>query len=391
MKEIGIYVHIPFCKRKCKYCDFISFSDKLNIDEYIKSIIYEIENIEKKNEIFMQNKCEEINLKDLVVDSIYFGGGTPSYIKEEYIEDILETLRKKFQIKNNAEITIEINPGTADEAKIRKYKEIGINRVSIGLQSANNKILELIGRVHTYEEFLYTYNLCKKYDLNNINVDLMLALPEQTEEDLKDSLIKVINLNPSHISLYSLILEEGTELENLVTSNEIKLPSEDIERNMYWKTKKILESNKYFQYEISNFSKKGKESRHNLNCWNQGQYLGFGLSAHSYINNIRFSNISDFNIFLENISKNLLDKNIEIQEIQSKEKMMKEFMMIGLRKIEGISISKFEQKFSINPLFYFRFEIEDLTKKQLLEVDLDYIKLTKKGLDFANMVFESFI
>ena len=208
---------------------------------------------------------------------------------------------------------------------------------------------------------------------------------------MKNSLIKVINLNPSHISLYSLILEEGTELENLVTSNEIKLPSEDTERNMYWKTKKILESNKYFQYEISNFSKKGKESIHNLNCWNQGEYLGFGLSAHSYINNIRFSNISDFDIFLENISKNLLDKNIEIQEIQSKEKMMKEFMMIGLRKIEGISISKFEQKFSINPLFYFRFEIEDLTKKQLLEVDLDYIKLTKKGLDFANIVFESFI
>lgn len=394
MKKIGIYVHVPFCKSKCKYCDFISFPNMKEdfIKEYFNSVIYEIENAEDKIK-FLSKECKKIDveLNNYSVDTIYFGGGTPSYVNEQYIENILKKIKEKFNIESDAEITIEINPGTITEEKIKKYKEIGINRVSIGLQSTNDRILNLIGRIHTYDEFLETYNLCKKVGFENINVDLMLALPTQTKEELEDSLIKIINLKPSHISLYSLIIEENTEIEKLINSGKLEQIKEDIEREMYWKTKRILEKNSYFQYEISNFSKKNKESRHNMNCWNQEEYLGFGIAAHSYFNNVRFSNITNKDKYLENIKNNEIEKNIEIQEKQNKDSKMKEFMMIGFRKIEGISISEFERRFEINPLFYFRFEIEDLVNKELIEVDLDKIKLTKKGLDFANIVFESFI
>ena len=389
MKKIGIYIHIPFCKSKCKYCDFISYANCNDIEEYIKCLIYEIDNYEEK--IKFINKDNSINLKEISVNTIYFGGGTPSYIDEKYIEKILSKIKEKFIIEKDCEITIEINPGTINETKIKKYNEIGINRISIGLQSANNKLLNLIGRIHTYEEFLDTYNLCKKIGFTNINVDLMLALPNQTEDDLKDSLIKVINLNPTHISLYSLIIEENTELEKLINNGDLEKIEENIERKMYWNTKKILEKNGYFQYEISNYSKKNKESKHNMNCWNQEEYLAFGLAAHSYINNVRFSNIINMQDFIKNIKNNKIIENIQINEIQDKSIKMKEFMMIGFRKIKGISISEFERRFEINPLFYFRFEIEELVNKELIEVDLDNIKLTEKGLDFANIVFEKFV
>lgn len=392
MKKIGIYIHIPFCKRKCKYCDFISFEDNICADEYVKALICEIEDVEKKiYYISQKTNNEKIVLEDISINTIYFGGGTPSYIDEKCIEKILLKVKEKFIIEKDCEITIEVNPGTVNEDKIKKYKEIGINRISIGLQSTNNRLLNTIGRIHTYEEFLKTYELCKKNGFNNINIDLMLALPTQTEEELKESLKQVINLNPTHISLYSLILEENTELEKLVNEGKLPKVDEEIERKMYWNTKKILEKNGFMQYEISNYSKKGKESKHNLNCWNQEEYLAFGLAAHSYFNNVRFSNIIYLNKYIENIEKGNLIKNIEINEVQDKSSKMKEYMMIGLRKIEGISISEFERKFEINPLFYFRFEIEELVNKDLIEVDLDNIKLTKKGLDFANIVFESFV
>ena len=225
----------------------------------------------------------------------------------------------------------------------------------------------------------------------NINVDLMLALPNQSMDILIDSLLKVINLNPNHISLYSLILEEGTELEKMIENGEYKICDEDLERKMYHKTKSILEKNGYIHYEISNFAKKGFESRHNLSCWNQEEYIGFGLAAHSYYNKKRFSNIESIEEYISNINKGEYDKNIVIHERQDKPSEMREFMMIGLRKLDGVRISDFERKFRINPLFYFRFEISKLTDEELIEVDLDYIKLTKKGLDFANLVFEEFV
>lgn len=377
MEELGIYIHIPFCKKKCKYCDFISFScyaEKEN--EYVDSLLKEIENHE-----YIEKE----------VSTIYIGGGTPSIIDSKNIMKILEKIKSKFKVKKDVEITIEINPGTINKEKLEDYKLAGINRLSIGLQSTNNDILNFIGRIHTYEEFEKNYNLAKEVGFTNINVDLMLALPNQSMDILIDSLLKVINLNPNHISLYSLILEEGTELEKMIENGEYKLCDEDLERKMYHKTKSILEKNGYIHYEISNFAKKGFESRHNLSCWNQEEYIGFGLAAHSYYNKKRFSNIESIEEYISNINKGEYDKNIVIHERQDKPSEMREFMMIGLRKLDGVRISDFERKFRINPLFYFRFEISKLTDEELIEVDLDYIKLTKKGLDFANLVFEEFV
>lgn len=376
MNKFGIYVHIPFCKKKCKYCDFISFCcNEEKIEKYFEALYKEIANKRIENE------------KE--VTTIYIGGGTPSIPDSEYIVKIIENIKKRFKLTDDVEITIEINPGTITEEKLLEYKRSGINRVSIGLQSANDRILKLIGRIHSYEEFLNTYELVKKIGYNNINVDLMLGIPTQTIEELIDTVTKIVNLNPNHISIYSLIIEENTEIQKMITSKEIEQIDENIERKMYWKTKSILEKNGYIHYEISNFAKKNYESKHNVDCWNQEEYIGFGVAAHSYINGKRFSNIDNIDDYIYN--KNCLENNIIVNEVQNKEKQAKEYMMIGLRKIDGISISEFERKFRINPLFYFRFEIDNLEKKGLIEVDLDKIKLTKKGLDFANIVFEEFV
>lgn len=373
MNRLGIYVHIPFCKKKCKYCDFISFfSNEDKIKLYFDKLIKEI---------------KESKYKGKNITTIYIGGGTPSFVNHKYIVEIIKTIYEEFNVLADAEITIEVNPGTVTKEKLENYKNIGINRISIGLQSTQNRLLELIGRVHTYEDFLNSYKLIKEVEFKNINVDLMLALPTQTENELIDSLNKVISLSPNHISLYSLILEKGTVLEKLIEDKKIFLQDENIERKMYKKTKSILEKNGYSHYEISNFAKKGFESKHNMDCWNQEEYIGFGLAAHSYIDNKRFSNTTNFEKYINSNFEEI----IEVHEIQNREDKAKEYMMLGLRMIDGVSISKFERKFRINPLFYFRFEIQKLTENGLIEVDLDNIKLTSKGLDLANIVFEEFI
>ena len=233
--------------------------------------------------------------------------------------------------------------------------------------------------------------MIKDVGFDNINIDLMLALPSQTKDELVDSLDLVKKLKHKHVSLYSLILEENTELEKEIKEGKLELIDEDTERRMYHFSKMILEDNGYIQYEISNFALKGYESKHNMDCWNQEEYLGFGLSAHSYFNNKRYSNTSNFDEYIKNINNSEFEKNVKVNETQTEESKMKEYMMLGFRKIEGISISEFERKFKINPLFYFRFEIDRLVKNDLIEVDLDNIKLTKKGLDLANLVFEEFV
>ena len=379
MKEFGIYVHIPFCKSKCYYCDFVSFSHKEcvwknYIDALKKEIIYNAERLKEKE-----------------VTTIYIGGGTPSIIDSKDIVQLLQIIKENYNVKGNCEITIEINPGTATEQKLIDYREAGINRLSIGLQSTKNNLLKQIGRIHTYEQFLDSYNIARKIGFNNINVDLMLALPNQTLGDLKDSLNDVIKLNPEHISVYSLILEEGTKLEQMLNEKAIELADDELERKMYWKVKETLERKDYIHYEISNFSKKGYESKHNVNCWNQEEYIGFGLAAHSYIKNKRFSNINKLEEYIENIENKNFDKNIIIHEEQTRKEEQKEYMMLGLRKIEGVSIQNFKNKFIDNPVYVFRKELEELVNKDLLEIDLDTIKLTNKGLDLANVVWEKFI
>ena len=380
-KELGIYIHIPFCKRKCYYCDFVSYPGKINLTtKYIYALCKEI---------------QEFDFSQYNVTTIYIGGGTPSFIEKENIEKIFKILREK--LKNNEtkfgnmEITIEVNPGTTDTEKLKLYKEIGINRLSIGLQCVQDKLLKQIGRIHTYEQFLDTYKIAKEVGFNNINVDLMIGLPNQSIQDIKESLDKITSLNPTHISVYSLIVEEGTVIDNLLKQGKINLPDEELERNMYWYVKDYLELKKYNQYEISNFSKKGYESKHNLNCWNQEQYIGFGIAAHSYIKNIRFGNTEQLEKYIDNVEAENFKLNRNIEEEQTKEEQENEFMMLGFRKIEGVNIAKFKEKFVDNPIFLYKNQLDKLVTEGLIEVDLNYIHLTNKGLDFANLVFEEFI
>ncbi len=375
MKELGIYVHIPFCKQKCSYCDFISYCDKNDlIEKYIKALKQEIKNS---------------SVNEYEISTIYIGGGTPSYIESKYISEILKTIKQKYNISRNVEITIEVNPGTATKEKLRDYVEAGINRISIGLQSCNNNLLKMIGRIHTYEEFLSTYKLAREVGFKNINVDLMIGLPNQTLDDVKKSLEEISKLNPEHISVYSLIVEEGTPIEKKIADGQLKLPNEELEREEYWEVKKFLESLGYKHYEISNFAKTGYESKHNLNCWEQKEYLGFGAAAHSYMKKTRYSNTENIEKY---INQEMQSKQLHIvHEVQKEEEQKKEYMLLGLRKIDGVQISSFKNKFGCNPIMEFKNELNKLTQEGLIKIDLDQIKLTEKGIDLANIVWEEFI
>lgn len=378
-KELGIYIHIPFCKRKCYYCDFISYQNKNDlIDKYIQCICLEIENWKNS-----------VNVKQYNITTIYIGGGTPSYIEPKHILQIIKRLSEF--VNKETEITIEINPGTILNSKLQKYKEAGINRISIGLQDTHNELLKTIGRIHTYEEFQNTYKWARGAGFKNINVDLMIGLPNQTIQDIKENLDRVLKLKPEHISVYSLILEEGTRLEKQVEEGKVILPDEEIERSMYWYIKNTLEKNKFNHYEISNFAVQGKESKHNMNCWKQEQYRGFGIAAHSYIDGVRFSNTTNLEEYIKNISEQDFSKSIRVHERQNIEIMKKEYMLLGLRKIEGVSISKFKNKYKENPLFLFKNELKELVEQKLIIVGGDRIKLTNKGLDLANIVWEKFV
>ena len=375
--ELGIYVHIPFCLKKCYYCDFVSYANKFELQEdYVKKLIKEIYD---NKELLENNE----------ITTIYIGGGTPSSINANFINDILSNIFTIANIKSNKdiEITIEVNPGTVTKEKLKIFKEAGINRVSIGLQSSNNKLLKEIGRIHNYSQFLDAYKLALEAGFTNINVDLMLGLPGQTIEDLKKSLEDIIKLKPKHISVYSLIVEEGTCIEKMINNGVLNLPQEDEERNEYKYTKNYLELNGYNHYEISNFAKPGFESRHNMNCWKQKQYIGFGIAAHSYINGKRYSNTCDIEKYINNNSKDIK----EIHEIQDKNSMEREYMILGLRKLDGVKISEFKNKFGENPIYLYKNELEKLVSEKLIVVDLDTIRLTNKGLDFANLVWEEFI
>lgn len=379
MKEIGVYIHIPFCKQKCYYCDFISFAGMAQFQEdYVRSLIKEIEYFKSK-------------YKDVKISTIYIGGGTPSYIEYNYIEQILDALTSCQNLESIKEITIEVNPGTCIEEKLEAYKKAGINRLSIGLQSTEDNLLKEIGRIHTFEDFLKTYKLARKIGFDNINVDLMIGLPNQNIADIKNTLEKVIDLNPNHISVYSLILEENTKLEKLVEDGTLSLPNEELERNMYWYVKDFLELNGYSHYEISNFAKKGFESKHNLDCWSQKEYIGFGLAAHSYIDDMRFSNTDNLQEYIKNCENQNFEKNITIHENQTKIMKENEFMLLGLRKIKGVLLQDFENKFGENPIYLFKSKLNTLVKENLLTIDGDKIMLTNKGLDLANIVWEEFV
>ncbi len=372
----SLYVHIPFCKQKCYYCDFNSYSGKENyVEKYVKAVLKEIKTIE----------VDESSNSQHLFKTIYFGGGTPSVIPSQFIIEILSTL------ECDGEITLELNPGTITKQKLEDYKNAGINRLSIGLQTTNDNLLKSIGRIHTLCEFDDAFKMARDIGFDNISVDLMIGLSNQTLKDVRESLNHVIKLGPEHISVYSLIVHE--ELEDKHPQAFSNLPSDEEERKMYYLVCEELKKAGYNQYEISNFAKPGYESKHNLCYWNQDDYYGVGAGASSYINNIRYKNLDSIEEYISKINNG--ENVATIEETQSFESKLREYMILKLRLIEGISVNEAKERFRVNILETFKKEISKMVNEGLLEITVKSgdtrINLTSKGLDFANIVWEEFI
>lgn len=375
MKLLELYIHIPFCVKKCAYCDFLSGpSDEKSRERYVELLCEEIQ--------MCRGKVEEYQ-----VSTVFLGGGTPSVLQGEQIKRIMETLRKVFVFEENAEITIEMNPGTVTEEKLVAYKEAGINRLSIGLQSVHEEELKLLGRIHTFDEFLCSYKMARKTGFRNINIDLISAIPGQTVFSWAKTLKTIVDLNPEHISAYSLIIEEGTPFYETYGEGpgQALLPSEEEEREMYWQTKQILHEAGYERYEISNYSKKGCECRHNIGYWERTPYLGFGIGAASLFEETRYANPSDIEEYRTSFKKKFQAEKLSIEE------QMEEFMFLGLRMMKGISKQRFAKNFGREIEVIYGKQIEKLTKSELLEEKDDRIYLTEKGIDISNSVFVEFM
>lgn len=374
----GLYIHVPFCVKKCNYCDFNSFKvDRISKNTYLEDLRKEMELY--KNEI---DENEEIT-------SIFLGGGTPSILSGDEIKYIFKCINDNFNIKKDAEITIECNPGTLTLEKLQDMKDTGINRLSIGLQATQNNHLEYIGRIHTYEEFEKNYKEALKVGFDNINVDLMYSLPNQSFDDWKESLEKITDLNPTHISAYSLILEEGTELYNMYERKEFRLMDEDTDIDMYEYTINYLKSKGYKQYEISNYSKNGFECEHNKLYWKCGHYIGLGPGASGYIKNTRYGNLCDLNEYHKSLLKN--ERPIESKEILNTEDKIEEKIFMGLRMNEGISFDDFKKQFNIDFLEKYHKQIKDLSEKNLIQLSEGKMALTQKGREISNTVFIEFM
>ena len=378
MKKLGIYIHIPFCIRKCSYCDFysVAWNDELEY-KFIEAVSNEIRSYKDRVR------------KDYTVDTIFFGGGTPTIIEPENLEKIIDTLREVIEIDRDCEITMEANPNTLTDDKLKQYKDIGINRLSIGIQSLNDEILKKIGRIHCSLEAIEAVDRAKTAGFDNINADIMFNIPGQTIYDIEDTLHKIIQKGVKHISFYSLKLEEGTPMYAMEKRNKITMPDDDYEREMYYAGRIIMEKNNLYQYEISNFAHRGFECRHNLKYWNQEEYIGFGPSAHSFLNNVRYSNPSDLKIYCEEGSSMVFQRTI--QEKLEKNDLMFEYIMLRLRLKEGLNMKTFNNKFSADFNKLYSKQIEYLLKNKLIEVKDDKIRLTLRGMDISNYVIMEFM
>ncbi|MDU6519750.1 MULTISPECIES: radical SAM family heme chaperone HemW [Clostridium] len=373
MKEVALYIHIPFCKQKCFYCDFPSYARKDDLmSDYIEALLIELKE----------------KIKDYEVRSLFIGGGTPSYLNEENLSKLMKEI-KNINFIEDAEKTIECNPGTVSEEKFNIMKGGGINRLSFGLQTTKNNLLKGIGRIHTFEAFKDNYNLARSVGFNNINIDMMFGLPNQSVKDWTDSLEEVAKLNPEHISAYSLIIEEGTPFYKLYNEDKLKLPSEEEEREMYKKCKNILIENGYHQYEISNYAKEGKECLHNEVYWMCNEYIGVGASSSSYIDGKRIKNIDDLREYIKRIGsgKSILDEEI----INTKNDNIEEFMFMGLRMNCGIEEEEFKRRFHTDVDNVYKDVIEGNINKGLLERKRGRIYLTDKGIELSNMVMSDMI
>ncbi len=377
-KKLELYIHIPFCIRKCAYCDFLSGpADDRTIEHYVEKLI---------DEIGAQGACDFV--RETMVTTIFFGGGTPSILSGSQMQRIMQSVRANFSVVEDAEISMEANPGTVTKEKLECYRQAGINRISFGLQSADNEELKLLGRIHTWEEFLESFQLARECGFYNINVDLISAIPKQTVKGWETSIRKVLALEPEHISAYSLIIEEGTpffEKYGEGTEGECLLPSEEDEREMYHRTETLLKEAGYHRYEISNYAKSGRECQHNLGYWERKNYLGMGLGASSLIDNVRYKNTDELRKYL--IYAGDLEKIQEDREELSMAAQMEEFVFLGLRKIDGISKQIFQDTFGRTLEQCYGKGIAKMKAEQLLEEINGMLRLTRKGIDVSNYVF----
>ena len=375
MNRLSLYIHIPFCVKKCHYCDFLSAPCKEETrQEYVETLCMEIVQRAKL-------------YKDRIVDTIFFGGGTPSLLSAGQMGKIMDVIRQEFRVLPEAEISMEVNPGTVTKEKLEAYQKCGVNRLSIGLQSANNEELKVLGRIHTWEVFENTWKQVRDLGFSNVNIDLMSALPGQTLESYENTLRKVLALKPEHISAYSLIIEEGTQFYEWFGEDSSQLPDEITDRRMYEMTRTLLEEHGYYRYEISNYALEGYECKHNIGYWKRKEYLGLGLGAASLISNVRSSNVSELEEYL-----NLGRKIENIEELSIKDQM-EEFMFLGLRMMEGVSVQEFETQFGKPLKEVYGTQIAKLESQGLLQYreETGRYALTLKGIDVSNQVFVEFI
>jgi len=420
---ISLYIHIPFCVKKCLYCDFLSFSC----------------DSETKKDLYTEALCREIELtecRETCVSSVFIGGGTPTVFEVSHIKKIMDTIRERYVIDSEAEISIECNPGTASLEKLRALRLLGFNRLSIGLQSASDDELKILGRIHNYRDFLNTFRWAREAGFNNINVDIMSALPGQSLENYKKTVTSVVKMHPEHISAYSLIIEENTEYYrlygddtrvreggldgNLAKADVLSLPDEDTEREMYYCTERILEEGGYRRYEISNYARPGFKCRHNIVYWRGTDYISFGLGASSYVNGVRYNNIRNLDEYImlwggstnedscrgdgghcvgdkeENPDKypyvcpdfNSTHTDIQVLTVGDKQE---EYMIVGLRLMEGVSVSEFLNRFGVSVEDVYGRQLQELSKQGLIDMSGDNIRLTSRGIDVSNYVLSEFI
>lgn len=376
-KDLGLYIHIPFCIKKCAYCDFLSWSgDKDQKEEYVRDLEQEI-------------RSYKTFAADYQVSTVYFGGGTPSILETGQIERIMGALRQTFRIEKKAEITLEMNPGTARKEKLKVYRQLGINRLSIGIQSVKNENLKLLGRIHTYEDFLESYHMAREAGFDNISGDLISSLPGQTLEEWKEELEILIRTPLEHFSVYQLIIEEGTEFYERYGEHEELLPDEETSREIYLWTGEYLENQGFRQYEISNYARAGKESRHNLRYWERKDYLGLGLGAASMIRNMRMSNTRDW----EKYRTGCRDPRKIREEVEFLEepRQIEEFMFLGLRKTRGVSRKEFRRTFGKDLDLIYEKTLKKYLENGMLQESGDRIFLSEEGILLSNQIFADFL
>jgi len=377
--SFSLYVHIPFCTSKCSYCDFVSFKyNSSYAAEYLKALELEIR-INSFKKTYQKQK----------VNTIFIGGGTPTVLDAKFMEQLFLILDKYFYLNELSEFTVEANPGTLSKQKLEILKGFGVNRLSIGVQAYQKKLLDILGRAHTYEQVVKSFEYAHEVGIKNINADLIFGIPTQLLSEWELSLKRTLELNPKHIACYSLQLENGTSLFERIKKKAIEKCSEELELAMYNIAIEILTDNGYMHYEISNFSKYNYQSKHNLCYWHNDDYMGIGLAAHSHLNGIRYSNTDNFSEYLHKLSNNTLP--IIEQNILSKKEIMSETLFMGLRLIKGINLNEFYKKFGVHVTDVWPKQIKKLTKEGLVLITNQHLRLTEKGIPVANVVFREFV